>query len=81
MAQKEHSVMVFPFDFCQLRMLGMSGIFLYHFPPCLNPNGPQDVLASALDCPWPQCSVGGLTFLTVRWHLGQTSTASQDALK
>lgn len=37
-----------------VRMLGMSGIFLYHFPPCLNPNGPQDVLASALDCPWPK---------------------------
>lgn len=35
--------MVFPFSSCQLGMLGMSRIFLYHFPLCLNPNEPLDV--------------------------------------
>lgn len=54
MAQKVHSVMVFPFSLCQLGMSGMSGMPFSLFPLCLNPEGPRDMfwlLPQTAHCP------------------------------
>ena len=54
MAQKVHSVMVFPFSLCQLGMSGMSGMPFPLFPLSLNPEGPRDrfwLLSQTAHCP------------------------------